>query len=288
MAHVQSLWTKLLYGDQPAGWDIAGTKESVLGITRKDISEYMKKQYNAKNTVVCLAGGIHNISKAVLKTQEYFKNISNEKSILKPEVIDEQKTPALLIEKRNTDQTHFLLGVRGYGLFHPKRYALDLLALILGGMMSSRLFSEVREKLGLCYYIRTSSSIDPETGFLVTAAGVDNTRVEKALTAILKEYKKLAGTKVSPKELKKVKDHFKGKMTLAFESSDALASFYGIQELLEKEVLTPNDLCDKINQVTISDIYQVSKDIFRPDKLNLALIGPVESEENIWKILKKF
>lgn len=288
MAHIQSLWTKLLYGDQPAGWDIAGTKESVSKITRKEMTDYMQKQYNTENTVICLAGGFGEVEKAIVKTKKYFQKLKPGNSLEKVKVIEKQKQPGLLIEERNTDQTHFCLGVRGYKLSDPRKQAADLLGLILGGMMSSRLFSEVREKLGLCYYIKTSNSSDPDTGFLLTQAGVDNSRIDKAIQAVLKEYSKMARTKVSPKELKKVKDHFKGKMTLAFESSDALASFYGIQELLEDKILTPKQLYDKINKVTTADIFQVSKDIFQPRKLNLALIGPVKSKEKIWTLLKKF
>lgn len=288
MAHVQSLWTNLLYGDQPAGWDIAGTKQSVLKITREDIVKYMDKQYSAKNTIICLAGGIGDIEKAVNKAKKYFSGIKERNIIKKPKVIELQKEPGLLLEQRNTDQTHFCLGVRGFNLFHPKRYALELLGLVLGGMMSSRLFSEVREKLGLCYYIRASVSSDPDTGFLLSQAGVDNFRIEKAIEAVLKEYKKISEKEISQKELKKVKDHFKGKMTLAFESSDVLASFYGAQELLENKILTPKEVYDKINKVTSSDILETAREIFKPEKLNLAIIGPIKSKENLWKILKKF
>ena len=288
MAHVQSLWTKLLYGNQPAGWDIAGTKESVLRISRKEIFDYMKNQYNSSNTVVCIAGGISDVNRTVSKVKKYFSKMDRKRTLKKAKVIENQKKPGLIAEKRNTDQTHFLLGVRGYNLFDKRRWAMELLSLILGGMMSSRMFSEIREKLGLCYYIKTSASIDPDTGFLATAAGVDNSRVEKAVTAVLKEYKKIAETKVSQKELEKVKNHFKGKMALTFESSDALASFYGIQELLENKILTPNQICAIISQVTANNILKVCRDIFRPEKLNLALIGPVKNKEKIWKLLRKF
>jgi len=287
MSHVQSLWTKLLYGDQPAGWDIAGTKDSVSAITRSQLAEYMKTQYNAKNTVVCIAGGIDN-EETANRIKRYFKRIRTEDGIKKTQVIEKQKEPNLLLEHRNTDQTHFCLGVRGYNLFHPQKYSLELLGLILGGMMSSRLFIEVREKLSLCYYIRAVASEDPDTGFLVVQAGVDNSRVEKAVGAVVKEFRKIADAKVSPKELKKVKDHIKGKMALSFESSDALASFYGAQELLENKILTPEQIYDKINKVTVSDIYRISKDIFKPEKLNLAIIGPVKNKEKLWTILRKF
>ncbi len=286
MAHVQSLWTKLLYGDQPAGWDIAGTKKSVLGISRKQLLNYMTKQYNSKNTVVCIAGAVG--QGAIDKVEKHFSGISANRGTNKQKVAEEQKQPELLLEKRNTDQTHFCLGVRAFNIFDSRRWSAELLSLILGGMMSSRLFNSVREKLSLCYYIRTSTSLDPDTGFLMTQAGVDNSRVEKAVEAVLKEYRKIAVTKVSQKELKKVKDHIKGKMVLTFENSDALASFYGAQELLENNTLTPEQIYDKINKVTVSDIYNVSKHIFKPQKLNLALIGPIKSKERLWTILRKF
>jgi len=288
MAHVQSLWTKLLYGDQPAGWDIAGTKESVLGIKRKDIFDYMKNQYNSSNTVVCIAGGVGSIEKTINKTKKYFSKIKKKDTFRKPKVVEKQEKPGLILEHRNTDQTHFLLGARAYNLFDKRRWALELLSLILGGMMSSRMFAVIRGKLGLCYYIKTAASIDPDAGFLVTSAGVDNSRIEKAIEAVLKEYKKAVKAGVSLKELKKVKEHYKGKMALAFESSDALASFYGAQELLENRILIPDKVCDIINKVSLRDISKICQDIFRPEKLNLAIIGPVKNKERIWKILRKF
>lgn len=282
-SYVQNLWNKVLYGDQPAGRDIAGTKESVLAISRKQLFNYMKTQYTASNTIVCIAG---NVSKnALAKTKKYFSKIKEKKIIEKSEVIEEQKKPELLIKNKETDQTHFCLGVRGYNFSHPKRFVLEILGLILGGMMSSRMFIKIREELGLAYYVRTIVSSDPDTGFLVTQAGVDNTRVEKAISAVLNEYKKMAKTKISAKELKKAKDHFKGKMALLFEASDAQASFYGAQELLEKKILTPDQIYAKINKVTVKDVLEVSKDIFRPEKLNLALIGPFKDKEKFKKIL---
>ncbi|OGZ17650.1 MAG: hypothetical protein A2V72_02585 [Candidatus Nealsonbacteria bacterium RBG_13_37_56] len=282
--YVQSLWSKVLYGDQPAGWDIAGTKESVSAISRKQLSDYMKTQYTASNTIVCVAGNVSD--SVVAKVKKYFSKIKNKRIIEKAPVIEKQMKPECLIKNKQTDQTHFCLGARGYNLFHPDRFVLELLGLILGGMMSSRLFIKIREELGLAYYIKTIVSDDPDSGFLVTQAGVDNTKVERAISAVLKEYKKMAENKIPEKELQKAKDNFKGKMTLLFEASDAQASFYGAQELLEKKILTPNQIYGKINKTTVKDILRVSKDIFKPEKLNLALIGPFENKEKFEKLLK--
>jgi len=283
-SYVQSLWNKVLYGDQPAGRDIAGTKESVSKISRKQLADYMKTQYIGSNTIICIAG---NISKDVeAKAKKYFSKIKIGDIIKKPLVIEKQTQPESLVSFKNTDQTHFCLGVRGYNLFHPHRFTLELLGLILGGMMSSRLFIKVREELGLAYYVKTGVSSDPDTGCLVTQAGVDNKRAEKAVSAVLKEYKRISQNKISSKELKKAKDHFKGKMTLLFEASDARASFYALQELLESKILTPEQIYAKINKVSVNDILKVSKDIFKPEKLNLALIGPFKDQARFQKLLK--
>jgi len=285
MSHVELLWNKLLYGDQPAGWDIAGTKESVSGINRKKLLNYMKSQYVASNTIICVAGNIK-ASQAINRVKKAFASIGSSEPFKKAKVIERQTMPEYLVHTRQTDQTHICLGVRAYNLSHPQRYAQDILGVILGGMMSSRLFMEVREKLGLAYYIKTAVESNPDTGFLFTRAGVDNKNAEKAISTILKEYKKVAKKGLSKSELKKAKDYIKGKMTLVLESSDALASFYGAQEILEQKILTPKEIYAKIDKVSSGDILRVAKDIFMSRNLNLALVGPFEDKKRFQKILK--
>jgi len=285
ISYIGSLWNKLLYGDQPAGWDVAGTKESVAGISRQQILDYFKSQYVAKNTIICLAGKI-NPAEVIGKVKNYFSKIKAAQPKPKSPVIEKQRQPQCLIHSRKTDQTHLALGVRAYNLFHPRRYVQEIIGVILGGMMSSRLFVEIRGKLGIAYYIRTETSANPDAGYLTTSVGVDNKNIEKAILAILKEYKKITQKKVFEDELKKVKEHIKGKTTLLLESSDALAFFYAGQELLEKRVLIPEEIFKKIDQVSANDILKVAKDIFQPQKLNLVLIGPFENEEKFKKLLK--
>jgi len=140
--------------------------------------------------------------------------------------------------------------------------------------MSSRLFVKVREKEGLAYYIRTNIETYTDNGYLVTQAGVDNQRVEKAIKIILNEYKDIREKGVSEKELKRAKEYVKGKMILELEASDEMASFFANQEILNNKILTIKEEFAKINKVTIGDIQRVAQDIFVPQKLNLALIGP--------------
>jgi len=287
MFYVQTLWRKLLYGDQPAGWDIAGTKSTVKAISRKQLFDYREKHYTAPNSLICIAGKIDQTA-VVKEVKKYFSRLRKGKKINKPSVVEKQNKPKSLIHFKATDQTHLCLGVRGYNLFHPQRYVFQLLATVLGGMMSSRLFMEVRERLGLAYYISTGVEIDPDTGFLITRAGVDNKNVDKAIQAILKEYKKISQELVNPKEIKKVKDYIKGKMALSLEASDALASFYSAQELLKNEILTPQEIFKEIDKVKAKDILSVAQDIFQPEKLNLALIGPFKDKKRFENLLKAF
>jgi predicted Zn-dependent peptidase len=283
MEHVQVLWQKLLYGDQPAGWDVAGEVETVSKISRKDLIEYRRTQYVASNTIVCLAGNF-NERDGIEKVKKFFSKIKIGKSREKPKVIEKQERPEILFEKRETDQTHICLGVRGFNLFDQRRYTQEILALILGGMMSSRLFERIRTKLGIAYYIETDVFSDPDTGYLVTRAGLNNEKLEKGILEILKEYRKIKREGVSKSELKKAKDCLKGKMNILLESSDAKASFFATQEILEKKILTPEQIFKKIDKVSQNDILKLAREIFRPEKLNLALIGPKEINKEILKI----
>jgi predicted Zn-dependent peptidase len=287
MADVQRLWKKLLYGDQPAGWDIAGRKSSIKKIQRNDLLSFLRKNYVSNNTLICIAGNFdQNYVKKLV--QKYFYSFKPGKPFSKPPVAEIQKNPAALVKTKNTEQTHLCLGVRAYNIFHPKRYALSLLAEILGGMMSSRLFTEVREKRGLAYYISTSIENDPDTGYLVSRVGVDNKKALEAIRVILKEYKKVAKTGVSEEELIKAKECTKGRMALSLESSDALAFFYGGQEILKNETKTPEQVFKEVDKVKKSDILKVARDIFRPNKLNLALIGPFRDKKKFQRLLNTF
>jgi len=284
MTHVADLWDQFLYGDQPAGWDVAGTKKSVSGLSRKDLFSYMKSQYVAKNTLVCVAGNIVE-EKTMRNIQKLFSQISTKDFKRRPEVIESQKQPEVLLEYRKTGQTQIALGSRGYTLSHKDRFAQEILAVILGSGMSSRLFMEIREKLGLAYYIRTVSELSPDTGYLTTFAGLKNENVEKALKVIMREYRKLAAKKVSLKELRNAKDRMKGQMALSLESSDSKAEFYGIQEILEHRFFTPEQVYGKIDKVKSSDIQRVAKDLFQGKNLNLVVLGPFKEKKAFLKLL---
>jgi len=286
-AYIGDLWEGLLYGDQPAGWRVIGEKENILSFTKEQVINYYKSHYSSSNVIICMAGGMSS-EDMEQKIKDYFKTIEKNSEGTKLKVKEEQSKPEILLHYKKTDQTHFCLGVRAYDLFDERKYALSLLSVILGGNMSSRLFIKVRERNGLAYSIHTSVDTATDVGYLVTQAGIDHKNLEKSVELILEEYKDLRDIKITEKELQKAKDYIKGTTALSLDSSDSLASFYGGQELLEKNILTPDEKFEKIDKVTIDDIKKVAEDIFKAEKLNLAIIGPYEEKDsdNIKKLLK--
>jgi len=284
--HVEELFEELLYGDQPAGWRIVGDKETIQAYNREKLMQYFESHYSSKNVVVCIAGDIE-LKEIEEKTKKYFGAIRTADVLDKAKVKERQQKPEILLHEKKTDQTHFCLGVRTYDLFDKRRYALKLLAVMLGGNMSSRLFINVREKNGLAYSIHTSADASTDTGYLVTQAGIDGKNLEKSIQLILKEYKDFKDHKVSQKELQKAKDYLRGSTALSLESSDSQASFYALQELLEGEIMTPAEKMKKIDEVTPEDIQAVAQDIFKSEKLNLSFIGPFDdtTKKQLDKIL---
>jgi len=161
------------------------------------------------------------------------------------------------------------------------------LSTILGGGMSSRLFIEVRERLGLCYYISTGRELYHDVGNMVTQAGVANNldKLKKAIELILKEHQKIVKGEVKREELKKAKELIKGRLLLSMEDSFNVASFFGTKKLLQNEIETQEDVIKKLEKVTVDDIVSIASDVFKPERLNLAVIGPFEKKEEFEKVL---
>jgi len=283
--HIRDLFEELLYGDQPAGWEIIGTKENLKKVQRKDFVDYIKNHYSANNTIVCVSGNFSQ-EKMIMAIKRKFRTINKQKPQGKIKIIEKQKEPQIHLRFKETDQTHFCLGVRAFDLFSPKIYAQEILATILGGNMSSRLFIKVREKNGLAYYIKTDAESFTDSGYLVTQAGIPHTALSKAVVMILKEYRGLAQKTITESELKKAKDYLKGNLVLSLESSDALASFYAGQELLTGKILTLKEECAKIDKVKASEVREMAKEIFKKESLSLAVIGPHKNENELQKLMK--
>lgn len=282
---VGDLFEYLLYGKNPLGRDIIGYKETINAFTRDDFTSYLRRSYLSNETVVCVAGKFDE-RRVISQARQYFSGMKKGKKTLIERVTDNQKKPSIKIKFKKTDQTHLIVGVRAYDEYHKDRFALSLLAVILGGNMSSRLFTEVREKLGLAYYVRTSVDSYEDSGYLATQAGVEHKNVSLTVKTIAREYKRIAEEKVQEKEFQRAKDFVKGKSVMNMESSDEVAMFYVDQAIRKQKIMTLDDIFKKIDAVKTSDILRVAKDIFQEKKLNLAIIGPHKDSEKLMRLLK--
>ena len=282
---VHDVWDELLYGDQPAGWSIIGTRENIRIFNRNDFVNYRKSLYVSNATAILVAGDV-DASDIFKKIEKAFAGIPVAKKKSKQKVLEKQTKPAIKIKYKDTDQTHLVLGVRAFDIYDKRTPALKLLATILGGGMSSRLFQKMREQLGICYYAKSFADQLTDHGVLMATAGVDSTRVEQGINGILEEFKKIRDEKVDAKELKKAKDYLIGNMYLGLESSDSLTEFYGMQEILNKKIQTPKEMEKEIEKITAGDIAKVAKSIIKNNRLNMAIVGKYKDVGRFTKILK--
>jgi predicted Zn-dependent peptidase len=296
MMHIEDVFEDCLYGDTPAGWETIGTKANIHAFRRQDFVSYFEKQYNTKNTFVCLAGDVKGeMLKNLEKNLSGFKRAQNfhEKSRVKVS----QTKPQIKLGYKKTDQAHISLGAHAMPYSHPDRLTAKLVAIILGGSMSSRLFINLRERNGLAYYVRTDAEFYTDSGYLTTMAGVPVSQVEKAVKIILSEYKKISSDSVDKVELERTKDLICGRSTIQLESSDNIANWFARQAVMNmtiertkknhsQRIFTPEEYFKKIRAIRASDIKRVAKKIFTEKNLNLAVIGPFKEKGKLEKLLK--
>lgn len=284
---IGDIFEGLLYGDTPMGWDIAGRKEVIKKITRNDFVEYMKSLYSANNITVVVAGGI-DAERVEGVVEEFFGDMPSFDTVKYTKLVENQVKPALTIKEKETEQVHVAVGFRTVDIDSKEKHALSVLAAILGGGMSSRLFSEVREKRGLAYYVRTSSEHYQDGGNMVSTAGLDPKRLEEGISVIVEEYSKFAKgeANVTEEELSKAKEYLKGHFVLELEDSRSVAALHAQAELLEKEIETPDQVIAKIDAVTLEEVEKLAKKYFKEETLNLAIIGNFSDRQKFEKLLK--
>lgn len=276
--NIHDVFMRLLYGDQPAGWNIAGTKETVRATTQKNFFDYRARHYVASGTVVVVAGAF-NEREVVKAVGREFGIISAGKKHSKLKVKEKQVKPALALKFKDSDQAHLLLGFRSFSMFHPQEAALEVLAALLGGSMSARLFRRVREEMGAAYYVRASQDAYTDHGVLAAAAGVEVARAPQVVAAILEEFKLLTQELAPAAELRRVKDSLTGRLFLGLETSQEQAVFLGIQEVLKNKMEAPRAWAKKLEQVTAEELRRLARQIFQDRQLNLALIGPFKNKQ---------
>lgn len=285
--NIGDVYEELLYGDSPLGWDTGGQPDIIRTITRDDFISYMGSLYSADNMTVVVAGNVH-LESMQKEIEKYFGDVKKFK-VKGFEAANDTQTKAIVkVKHKKTEQAHFALGVRTVGLGNKKdRYPLEVLASILGGGMSSRLFYEIRERRGISYYARTSSDNSLDVGYLASYVGADPKRIDEAIKVVTEEYVKVSQNgEITEEELTKAKEYMKGHFVLELEDTRSSAIMYASQEILQNELHNPQEIIEKINNVTLADVNRVAKHYLDTKMLSLAVIGNFDDPERFEKLLK--
>ena len=281
---VAMLIDELLWPNHPLGRDIAGSKQSVAGITRDMMLDYLATQYLPNNTVVTIAGNIQH-QEMVAAINQALGNWTNQRTRSEYTAYKEQKAQRLHVETRDTEQAHLCLALPGLPLLHPKRFTLDLLNVILGEGMSSRLFTEIRDRLGLAYSIHSYTEHYLDSGSVTIYAGVETKNLSTAIKAIIEQLSQLKEA-VPVSELSKAKELSKGRLLLRMEDSRNVAGWMGGQEILTGRILNIDQVVSIIDAITAEEIKQLARELIVDSQLRLAVVGPVASYEPLGELLK--
>lgn len=282
----QEILENIVFGNQPVGWNIAGSKKTVALIKRKDIIKYEAENYLSENMAVVAAGNFDK-EKVFKKISLIFGPVKKGKikGFAKAKML--QKETQIEIFNKETDQTHLALGMKAYDMYDKRRHALDLLSVLIGGNASSRLFSEIREKLGLAYYVYSWSDQLRDCGYLGMAAGVPHDKLLAVVENIISICSKIKKGDISSNDLDSAKSYIRGQTALRFEASDEIAHFVAGQELFYNEIKQPSDILKKIEAVRKEEVLKIAAELFSPKRLNLSVIGRHGGGEKANKLYKK-
>lgn len=274
---------ELMWPGQALGRDIIGSRETISSLSRDNVLKYMRECYGPGNSVVAIAGDLDH-GDVISAVEEAFIGWPKVKARAYVSADDLQQEPRIKIEKRDTEQTHLCIGIKGFSIAHPDRYKLDLLNVVLGGGMSSRLNQELREKRGLVYDVDSYVDYYLDSGALTVYAGVDPGNAEDAVRAIMEELNKLKDT-VEAQELTKVKELVKGRLLLGMEDTRSVAGWAGRQEILTGRVLTVDDVVSIVDNIQMEDLVEVAERLLITKNISLTIVGPVRSEDRLRDLL---
>jgi predicted Zn-dependent peptidase len=270
---IGSVYERLLWGDQPLGWDVIGRKETIRDATRDTFLGYLDRWYKPSRMVLGVAGRIGD--GLLERAQELLGDLAaaetGEAAPIAP-----YSNGRVSVSTKQSEQAHISLGVPSVPLDHPDRYVIQLLATALGGGMSSRLFTEVRERRGLAYYVYGLNHSYTDAGTLYSQAGVDISRIDDAVTTIATELRKIAAEPLPPDELEKARNFAKGRFVLQLESPQGLMLFGLRKEVLERRLPDPDEVLRGVDAVTSEDVARVAQELIASDRLRLAVIGPFD------------
>jgi predicted Zn-dependent peptidase len=275
--HIGQVWDEVRYGDTPLGRPIIGTKETVRAATRQTFLEYLADWYRPERLVIGLGGAIDQALMDDVAAR--FGKLEAVRTPPRPvTALPPESGPAVHVERRESDQAHLVLGAGGIPLDHPDRYVMSVLQTVLGGGMSSRLFTEVRERRGLAYYVFASHNAYTDAGSLVMRAGVDTGRAPLAVETITAELRRMADEPVDDAELTKAKRYLGGRLVLGLEEPRGTIMFGLRRLLLEGRTAELDEVVAGVEAVTAEDVQRLSAEIARPEAITLAAIGPLEED----------
>ncbi|HYD34805.1 MAG TPA: pitrilysin family protein [Vitreimonas sp.] len=294
--HISDVFDQMMFEGSGLGHDVIGNKTTVSALTASDFTKFLQQWYGLGNTILVLAGdsSIVDTDSILAKISDCFSKKTEERAgkVKLNNYFTQNPISVfkLKVEHKQTEQAHFIFGFPGIDRHNSDRYALTLLSALLGGNMSSRLFSEIREKRGLCYYVHSDVDMYHNSGMFGASAGVDPKRVEEAFKVTIDEFAALVdGRKpVTESEIQKAKDYVAGKMVLGLEDSESVAQYFGMKQLLLGEIEPPEVVLAKLRQVTRDEVEAVAKNLIKPSEIRFAVIGPYKDETPFKKILESY
>jgi len=278
--HVQNLFEEIIWPGHPLARDIAGTEKSVASLTREDIQEFANAHYRLPNLVMGAAGALDEdvLLRAVTPRLTLPGDLDGAVAAEAPGALG---GPNVLLRRQRTEQAHVCFGVRALSYLHPDRYALDLMNTVLGEGMSSRLFLNIREKLGLAYDVHSFTQKHRDTGYLGVYLGVDPSRAVRAVEAALAELREMAASELADDELDRAKEFTKGRLRLELETTNGVAFWLTYQQLVMGEIRTIEGELAMVDAVTAADVRRVAGDILR-GPMQMAVIGPFAKSAAFW------
>ena len=281
-SYIGNVWERHVYGDQPLGWDIIGTEETIRAATRETFAGYLDRWYRPERMVIGLGGRVGD--DVIERLEELLGDLPAEATGTPEAVVLPEDGGPVRIHTKQSDQAHLVIGAPSYPHGHPDRYALQLLATVLGGGMSSRLFTEVRERRGLAYYVYCGNNSYADAGTLAAQAGVDLNRIDEAVETIVAELRRVVTESVPADELEKARSFAKGRFVLGLESPHATIMFGLRREVLEGRAVEPDEVLAGLDAVTVEDLERVAAEILG-GSLRLAVIGPFDDPARFERLL---
>jgi predicted Zn-dependent peptidase len=285
LMYIEDLFEQICFKNSSLARLISGPKENITRLTRREILNYKNNFYNQKNIVLGFAGKVTE-KMAVNLTKKYFKLPNKTRKSQRIEQFSsDQRQSRIILKYKDTEQVQIAMGFPALKNTDGNLIALYLLNIILGGNMSSRLFTKIREEHGLAYFIKTTINTFEDTGNFFVQAGLDRRRIRQALELIKKELELIVKSGVSEEELKRAKEFLKGKLILKLEESHLLIQWLTEQLLLTKKIKSLEEKLAGIEKVKINDILNVAGKVINFQKLNLAVIGPFKDKKYFKKII---